>query len=246
MPRLFGHFLPVFWRLIVTGVLFLVLGVAPALADSSFEPWDNRVFVAVGERYGEDAAERLRRVHNLILEGQNKPVLVKLKLVNDLLNKFPWMADQALWNLDDYWAAPFETITTNGGDCEDLAIAKYWVLRMMGVPDEKLGLAYVQTDNLRHMVLLYLDAPDGNSLILDNLHPDVMPFAERRDIIAIYLLQNDGTFYLIEDDGIHTRRFKARYHVRNLSKWTRSMEREETFNQLYVQYNNGRPLFPHN
>ena len=222
-------------------------GSTPAIAKSRFEPWNEQVFTAVGKRYGHAAAERLRKVHDLILENQDKTVPEKLNLVNGFLNNFPWIADSALWSHDDYWAAPFETITTYGGDCEDIAIAKYWILRRMGIPDEKLGFAYVMSANKKqHMVLLYMASRYADSLILDNLHPDILPFAKRRDIIGICLFQNGGIFYLIEDDGGSSRKFKARYERVKLSKWSSTMEREQMFDQLYAKYNNDLPLIPNN
>ena len=228
-------------------LLCLWIGTAQAMAMNRFEPWDEQVFIAVGERYGKAAAERLRKVHDLILGNQDRQVLDKLKLVNDFLNEFPWIADSVLWHHDDYWAAPFETITTHGGDCEDIAIAKYWILRRMGVQDEKLGLAYVLSSNNRpHMVLLYMSAQYADSLILDNQHPKVLPLAARRDLISIYLFQNGGTLYLIEDDGNRSRRYKARYEQRKLAKWSRTMEREQMFDLMYAKYNKGRPLIPNN
>ena len=240
-----GFSLSVFFGLFILLASFLFNGVPPAMAMSRFEPWDNRVFIAVAERYGVEAAERLRRVHDLVIENQDKPVLEKLKLANDFLNNFPSIADPVLWERDDYWATPFETITLNGGDCEDIAIAKYRVLRMMGIADNKLGLAYVRNrDSMHHLVLLYMNSSGSDFLILDSQHPDVLPSERRKDIIGIYLFQNDGTLYLFEDDGTNNRKFKARYEDRKLSKWTGAMERERRNYEEYAQYNHGRPLIP--
>ena len=239
------------WHLVLPGivallVVFFLQGVGPAIAMSRFKPWDDQVFVAVGEIHGLAAAERLRDAHDLILENQDKPLMEKLKVANDYLNNFPWIADPILWKRDDYWATPFETITIHGGDCEDLAIAKYWILRMMGIPDENLGLAYVRNaQNMRHMVLLYMySSEDEDAVVLDSQHPDVLPSAMRRDIIGVYLFQNNGTFYLFEDDGKNTRRFKARYEHTKLSKWAKAMEREKENDDMYAQFNGGRSLLP--
>ena len=199
----------------------------------------------IAVRHGIGAAERLREVHDLVLRNQDQPVTEKLKLVNNYLNNFPWFADRFLWQRDDYWATLFETITTHGGDCEDIAIAKYGILRMMGIPDKKLAFVYVQNFlNKRHMVLTYMDSPDTDALILDSQHPEVLPSEKRRDIIEIYMFQSDGTFYLIEDDGKNFRKFKARYEGRKLSKWTLAMDREKKNNDLYAKYNSGRSLLP--
>ena len=49
------------------------------------------------------------------------------------------------------------------------------LLRLMGIPDDKLGFAYVQTSSKeRHMVLIYKEARNTTGLILDNQNPDVL------------------------------------------------------------------------
>jgi len=223
---------------------FSFLCVAPACAKSRFEPWDDRVFIAVGKNMGEEAAKRLRGVHDLIINNQDRPLMEKLVLVNDYVNNFAWIADHILWNKEDYWASPFETITSSGGDCEDIAIAKYGILRMMGIPDEKLGLAYVKNVHSRksHMVLLYMENPEMDTVILDNEHPEVLSSKKRIDLLEVYLFQNDGTMYLI-DDG-KKRLLQAAYAGRKLLKWAKAMEREKKSNMLYGRYNHGRPLLP--
>lgn len=224
--------------------LYACCDMSAATPKDRFEPWDKQVFFAIAEHQGLAAAVRLRKAHDMIVANQDKPVASKLKLVNDYLNSFSWIADKVLWGQEDYWATPFETIAYNGGDCEDLAIAKYGILRMMGIADNNLGFAYVRNrDNMRHMVLLYMDATGADYLVLDSQHPDVLPAAERKDILGIYLFKNDGSFYLF-DGGTNFNKFRARYVNRKLSKWTGAMEREKRNSDLLAQYNSGKPLLP--
>jgi len=160
------------------------------------------------------------------------------------MNRLPWIADPDIWKRTDYWATSLETLATFGGDCEDIAIAKYVVLRLMGVPDDKLGFAYVQTlDKERHMVLFYKESPNIPSVILDNQHPDVVSSEKRRDLIAIYAFQNDDTLYLIKDDGKSDRQLTVKKD-RKLSKWTDIKERSKKNVAKYEKYNAGRPLMP--
>jgi transglutaminase-like putative cysteine protease len=53
--------------------------------------------------------------------------------VNRYVNEIQYMQDVANWGESDHWAAPAEFFA-NGGDCEDYAIAKYFLLRELGVP----------------------------------------------------------------------------------------------------------------
>ena len=48
------------------------------------------------------------------------------------------------WNKVDYWATPIEFLASHGGDCEDFAIAKYFTLIQLGIPEEQLTLTYVK------------------------------------------------------------------------------------------------------
>ena len=141
---------------LVIFVLMILAGAAPAFTDHAFEPWEDEVFVAIGKEYGPDAEHRIRTIMELIIANHEKPVMEKIRLTNDILNNIPWIADPDIWKREDYWATPLETLTTFGGDCEDIAIAKYAMLRLMGIPDDNLGFAYVETrDKERHMVLIF-------------------------------------------------------------------------------------------
>jgi len=235
-------------RLIInTLVIFVVIisaGAAPAFADHPFEPWEDEVFVAIGKVYGPDAEKRIRKVMEVILTNHNKPVMEKLKLTNDLLNNIPWIADPDIWKREDYWATPFETLTTFGGDCEDIAIAKYAMLVLLGIPDEALGFAYVETrEGERHMVLIFKENEDSPVYVLDNQVPEVLSASERRDFLAIYVFQDDGTLYIIDDDG-KKRSVKKKFKGRKFEKWTTAKTRAKENRKKYEQYNGGRPLFP--
>jgi predicted transglutaminase-like cysteine proteinase len=222
-----------------------IIHIPSSFAKKGFVPWEDAVFTAVGERHGAAAAERIRKVHDFIIANQDKPVAEKLELVNDYMNALPWIADPDLWKRTDYWATPFETLTTFGGDCEDIAIAKYLVLRLMGIPDDKLGFAYVQTsNNERHMILIYKESKKIPGLILDNQNPNVMRADKRRDLLAIYAFKNDGTLFLIDDDGRSDRKVKTKVEHKKLAMWASAKERSRENTEYYEKFNGGRPLVP--
>ena len=58
-----------------------------------------------------------------------------------------------------------ETLATFGGDCEDIAIAKWIMLTHLGIPAKKLRLAYakVAATGENYMVLAYVDRIDAPS-----------------------------------------------------------------------------------
>jgi predicted transglutaminase-like cysteine proteinase len=224
-------------------IFFSHAAVPPAFTTLAFEPWGDEVFVAIGKDYGPAAEKRFRTIMDIILANHEKPIMEKLKIVNDTLNNIPWVADSDNWKDKDYWATPFETLAIFGGDCEDIAFAKYGMLLMMGVPDEKMGFAYVETrERDRHLVLLYKENADLPVYVLDNQVPEIVSGPERRDLTAIYIFTNDDRLYLIGDDG-EKRYVKSEFANRNFEKWTKGKERANRNREKYEKYNGGRPLF---
>ena len=230
-----------------TFLLFMILSigvVSSASAALVFEPWDDGVFVAVGKEHGPEAEKRIRTIMDVIQANHEKPVMEKLKLTNDYLNNIPWIADPDLWKREDYWATPFETLTTFGGDCEDIAIGKYAMLRLMGIPDDALGFAYVETrEKERHMVLVFKENDASPLYVLDNQVPDVLTGPARKDLLAIYVFQNNGKLYIIDNKG-EKRSVKKEFTGRKFEKWATAKERARENRKKYEKYNGGRPLFP--
>ncbi len=232
----------------------LLLGSAPLLAaKKEFPPWSEGVYAEVkriidekqGGNRGAMASARLRSMWQFISVHLHDPIEMKLEAVNDELNGLTWIADSDLWKKDDYWATPFETITTFGGDCEDIAIAKYAVLRLMAVPDEHLGFAHVVTKQGEHHMVLVYKSPDlDRALILDNQNPDVKPADERPDLIGVYIFQNDGTIYIIKDEGNAQRTIKSRQENKQLKKWLTVKERARANIESFIPFNDGKPLIP--
>lgn len=143
------------------------------------------------------AAEFLRRIE--AAPGlESRP----LQGVNDAINtRVKWLDDKVHWGADDYWATPAESIGSAGGDCEDYAIAKYFLLKELGVPISRLRITYVRALSLQgqaHMVLAYYVTPDAVPLILDNLDPRVRPASERSDLEPVYSF-NDDEVQLVKD-----------------------------------------------
>jgi len=129
------------------------------------------------------AEQRLRSGSDLELLGS----------VNAFFNGVTYVADQTQWGMEDYWASPAEMLASNGADCEDFSIAKYFALKELGVPIERLRITYVKAVRLNqaHMVLAYYPAPDADPLILDNLENWVKPASERPDLVPVYSFNDE-------------------------------------------------------
>ena len=128
----------------------------------------------------------------------------KLELVNDFMNQTPFLSDREHWGKEDYWATPIEFLSTNGGDCEDYSIAKYFTLRALGVPDDKLRITYVKelvVYKEAHMVLAYFPTPDAEPLVLDNINKTIEPASNRNDLLPVYSFNGSGLWLAKEQTG---------------------------------------------
>jgi len=215
-----------------------------AAEKREFPVWNEGVYAEINRRLGEKAAARIIDIIQFIKVHLNDPVEIQLEVVNDYMNEMDWIADRDLWKQEDYWATPFETITKFGGDCEDIAIAKYMVLRLMGIPDDKLGFAYVVTQQKEnHMVMIY-ETSAGEIMVLDNQFPEVKPAKKRPDLIAVYIFRNDGSVFLIKDKGNANRSLKTILKEKSLQKWLTAKKRYIKDTESYIPYNGGKPLAP--
>jgi len=98
---------------------------------------------------------------------QGLPLKQMANEVNNLMNEVRYIGDKKNWGKSDYWGTPVEFLT-NGGDCEDFAIAKYMSLRALGVPDQAMRVAIVKDlqKGIPHAILIVY-TEDG-AMVLDN------------------------------------------------------------------------------
>ncbi len=155
----------------------------------------------ISQRFGSAALASLRDWQKLLQESADQPEPARLKQVNDFFNRrIKFGEDQAIWGRSDHWATPVETLGRGAGDCEDFAIAKYFTLLLLSIPDEKLRLIYVQARlggvnssiTQAHMVLAFYPAPDAEPLILDNLINDLQPASRRPDLQPVFSFNSQG------------------------------------------------------
>lgn len=152
------------------------------------------LFLYVKQQYGDSALERVKDWQEVVVDYQDADIDEQLFQINRFFNRLEFVDDIKHWKKVDYWATPIEFIGTEGGDCEDFSIAKYFSLVAMGVPSEKLRLMYVTalTLNQAHMVLAYYETPNAIPLVLDNINPKILPASRRRDLAPVYSFNGDG------------------------------------------------------
>ncbi len=155
----------------------------------------------VVDRYGISAKGRIMAWRELIARYQGLDEPRQLQVVNDFFNRVRYSTDDETWGQTDYWATPVEMLSINAGDCEDYSIAKYFTLREMGMPVEKLRITYVKSLELdqAHMVLTYYERPGAEPLVLDNLTGRIETASRRQDLVPVYSFNGDGLW--IEGKG---------------------------------------------
>ena len=93
-------------------------------------------FSAQGKGLTPPDAEQWRNIVNKAATSQDADIL---RMVNGYFNH--WRPQDTT---PDHWASPAEFIARRGGDCKDYAIAKYFALRFLDVPPDRMRLVIVR------------------------------------------------------------------------------------------------------
>ncbi len=173
---------------------------------------------AIASKFGSSGVSRVESWDAMIEASKNEKILIKLKNVNDFFNQLRYKTDQSNWFKKDYWATPFEFMGKGAGDCEDYAIAKYFTLIKLGVPDDKLRITYViykkfnSTYEEAHMVLTYTHKPGVTPVVLDNINKKLDLATNRRDLSPVYSFNASG-LWQAKNKG------ESRVGSNNLKSW---------------------------
>lgn len=221
--------MPTARALLLTALVAALLPVPAGDAAASAQASDRRGFtVAASERlireyqarFGNETRQRLEAWKRYAAQRKGAPLgeIELLAEVNRTLNRLRFVDDLPHWGAADYWATPAESVGSDGADCEDFAIAKYFLLKELGVPIERLRMTYVKALKLNqaHMVLAYYPRPDAEPLVLDNLEDAVRPASQRTDLVPVYSFNDEEVW--IESRG-------RRGSPRQIRNWSQLLER---------------------
>lgn len=177
----------------------LVLGSISTIYAASYDP--QKLSNLANVRYGLQAFNDVQELNRLIANLKSASETEKLRQVNDFFNqKISFVDDIDVWKQTDYWATPLESLGRRAGDCEDFSIAKYMILQLVNVDNDKLRLTYVKANlssdgqiSVRaHMVVSYYPTIQAEPLILDNLTPEILPASSRKDLYPIFSFNKKG------------------------------------------------------
>lgn len=158
----------------------------------------DRLEAVAAQRFGPPGVQSVDDWLHLIDLARDQPIEVRLDRANQFFNiRTMFEPDTLVWQTQDYWATPLETLGMGRGDCEDFAIAKYVTLVALGIPQDQLRLIYVRAQVpgqpvQAHMVLGYYPDPNGEPEILDNLVGTIEPASDRHDLVPIFSFNAEG------------------------------------------------------
>jgi predicted transglutaminase-like cysteine proteinase len=186
--------------LLAAALVYLSCSIPMAGAESAAT---SQNLASIAREYGAYAVRRIDHWQFIISSGARLSEREKLATVNAFFNELKFVSDIDHWGMEDYWATPLQTLMSNGGDCEDFSIAKYFTLLQMGIPSERMRLTYVKALELNqaHMVLTYFETPGSDPLVLDNLKADIEPASQRSDLLPVYSFNANG-LWLAKSRGI--------------------------------------------
>ena len=123
--------------------------------------------------------------------------------INSALNRQPYRRDQEQFGREDVWTTPV-TFARLGGDCEDYAIAKYFVLKLLGFTDANLRIVVLTSDDADEVHALLLVRAEDNWLALDNKTDRLGYLRELSGWHPQYAVNQTGGFRYLSARGLGT------------------------------------------
>lgn len=148
-------------------------------------------------------APRVRKYREFLdgIAARNISQLEQIKAVNNYVNAH--VLQKPDLELDgDVWAPPLHTLLT-GGDCEDIALVKYWGLKRLGFAPQDMFLVMgmtLLTDPPEGHAVQAVRLPNGSYEVMYSLVSKVEDMQNLKYFEPAYALNEYG-FWTIEDPG---------------------------------------------
>jgi predicted transglutaminase-like cysteine proteinase len=133
------------------------------------------------------ASADLVRFRKMIELARSLPAREQLNLVHHYFNTIEWTTDRR-----DVWSSVYHTALTKRGDCEDIALAKYQTLRLLGW----------STQDLRMVVGWDGEEKDWHALLAVRLNDDVLILDSIKGLQSPALLGGVRLVYSISESGV--------------------------------------------
>ena len=108
--------------------------------------------------------------HWLYLVGKAAAMdeMTLLRTVTAFFNKFPSASDMANYGVQDRWPTLADVFSHRSGDCKAYTLSKYFALRVLGVPDDKLRIVLVHLPKRKANHAMVAVSTGKGVFILDN------------------------------------------------------------------------------
>lgn len=173
----------------------------------------------------EPGAPELRRAciefDALVVAARQLGLGQRAAFINIAINRcVSYEADSASALGCDTWATPFETLARGAGDCEDFAIAKFYLLVASGVPAGGVRLLYAiyrwpdrAAPALPHLVTV-AGWPLADPGVLDCINPLLVPLSKRDDLEPIFSFDESDVWPGVDAQPLPGRRRRIdRWHA---------------------------------
>lgn len=146
----------------------------------------------------------LRGLHVLVNKSRGLNVHAQLQVVNRFVNKRRAVVDPDVTPPGETRWKTLSAFLRNGGDCEDFALAKYFILRALEVPAEQMRIVSVFDHEAKDFHALLAVHIDGESLLLE-LDNSVRKPRKQRQYEFAYAI-NENAIWNHDYDGVIARR----------------------------------------
>jgi predicted transglutaminase-like cysteine proteinase len=126
----------------------------------------------------------------------------RLRAINAFFNLVPVGLDIHNYGQEEYWAYPAEFLRKYSGDCEDIAIAKYFALRHLGWPKDSLWLVLVRDVQRKAGHAVIAARLGRQTFILDNLsrpRDRIVPHEAQAPIYRPILAMNETMVWVFPE-----------------------------------------------
>jgi predicted transglutaminase-like cysteine proteinase len=134
-----------------------------------------------------------RRLLDISAQGAGRSGRARVGLINRAVDMaISPASDERQWGVADRWSAPFETLQSSRGDCEDYAIVKYVALLAAGVPAADVKIVIMKHLLPREDHAAVAARVNGEWLILDNVTLTLVRDTDVARSIPEFALDQDG------------------------------------------------------
>jgi predicted transglutaminase-like cysteine proteinase len=172
----------------------------PVMSGDVLEKWTltkaeiDRELDAVAQcRANEVCSPAAQKLIDLAASGADRTGRAKVGLINRAVDlAISPASDEAQWGVADRWSAPFETLQSSRGDCEDYATLKYLALRAAGLAQDDVKIVILKNvfpDEDHAAVAVRVN---GDWLILDNRTLTLVRDTDLTRAIPRFVLDQQG------------------------------------------------------